>query len=100
MTAPLEQSGGSQPRALVDSGRLWTGGVAAALVAALVALAAALAAALVNLVAGGTAGVLPPRLGGAAVHNGTRRYLAAPAGRSAARLGPGFSQAGARRPRR
>ena len=61
--------------------------------------AAALAAALINLVAGGTAGVLLLRVGRGAVHDNRRRYLAPPAGGAPGRDDTG-GQAGARRPRR
>jgi Family of unknown function (DUF6069) len=60
----------------------------------------ALAAAIINLVAGGTAGVLLLRVGRGAVQDARRRYLAPPAGGAAARLQARPGQAGARRPRR
>jgi hypothetical protein len=181
MTAPLDQPGGEQPRAIVDGVRLWAGGAATTLVVALIALvgvllsrvvgvpglagdqtgtlatallasyavmwagttllltgglhllllfvrrplqrfawvasalmllavgapftavtsrAAALAAALINLVAGGVAGVLLLRVGRGAVQRSRRRFLAPPAGGSAARADASASQTGARRPRR
>jgi Family of unknown function (DUF6069) len=61
--------------------------------------ASALAVAAINLVAGGTAGVLLLRVGRAALQDGRRRYLAPPAG-GTARLRARAGQAGARRPRR
>src|SRR6266540_2954455 len=115
MTAPLDQPGGGQPRAIVGGVRLWAGGAATTLVVALIALvllavgapftavtsrAAALAAALINLVAGGVAWVLLLRVGRGAVQDSRRRFLAPPAGGNAARADASASQTGARRPRR
>lgn len=38
MTAPVDEPGGAEARAIVDGSRLWTGGVATALVVALIVL--------------------------------------------------------------
>src|SRR6266508_2753923 len=118
MTAPLDQPGGGQPRAIVGGVRLWAGGAATTLVVALIALVGVLlsrvvgvpglagdetgtlAAALINLVAGGVAWVLLLRVGRGAVQDSRRRFLAPPAGGNAARADASASQTGARRPRR